>query len=295
MGQQPGLASILISYIFQELWLTHNQISKVHPLAFKGLNALETLYISFNRLTAAPSIADVRGTLKTLGLSNNYIKHISDTYFDSCMNVINIDISYNLLMDIPNMRDIARTLRQISLEGNNISSAQPLYGFRFPKLYWLQLAKNHIRTFCFPPLKFVPSIRHVYLSSNNLSRIHLPRNSLRPSDTIILDLSDNPWNCNDSLGWIQHCSVTVESHLNLMCMGWLWVNGMICSSPKKVQGLTPKEAGTDAAYHLNYIRGFIVLSFVTATCISSAADDSLNHFSISLRIDSLILGRHWHC
>ena len=232
----------MVFVTFQELDLSHNKISQIHPTALKGLNALETLDIGVNRLTVAPSIVGVKATLKYFDLRWNYIKHISDTYFDSCRNIMHINLAVNLLTDIPNVRNISRTLRYISLEANNISSAQPIYGIQFPKLHLLHLMKNQIRSFCFPPLTFVPRVRKVYISLNNLSRIHLPQNYMRPSETILLDLADNPWNCNDSLGWTQHC--TAESHLTMMCMGWLEVKGMVCSSPQNVQGLTPKEAGT---------------------------------------------------
>ena len=173
MGQQPGLASILISFIsgFVD---NPQQHFKISPIRIQGSKCIKKLYISFNGLTAAPSIADVKCTMKVIDLRCNYIKQISDTYFDSSMNIINIDISNNLLMDILHMRNIARTLRHISLEGNNISSAQPLYGLHFPKLHWLQLVKNHIRTFCFSPLNFVPSIFIVKQSLTNTPSSELP-------------------------------------------------------------------------------------------------------------------------
>ena len=183
----------------------------------------------------------MKSTLKHLKLCWNYIKHISDTYFDACKNIIQVEICCNRLTIIPNMRHISETLRYFSLDDNNISSAQPMYATRFPKLYLLNIAKNKISSFCFPPLDFAPSIRWVFISSNNLSWIHFPQNYRASSKPVVVNLSDNPWNCNGSLGWTQHC--TDGSHGTMMCMRGLEVEGMICSTPKEVQGLTPKEAG----------------------------------------------------
>ena len=44
-----------------------------------------------------------------------------------------------------------------------------------------------------------PSIREIYLSSNNISRIRVPQNYTTPSKTIALQLDSNNLNCNGSL------------------------------------------------------------------------------------------------
>ena len=226
-----SIRNSLLRPLSQDLLLRYNKISKIHPSAFLGLHTLETLDISYNQLTVMPSIADVEITLKTLNLSWNYIMYISDSYFNLCSAIENIELCCNMLNDIPNMRGISRTVQYISLGGNNISKAQPLYGIRFASLRDLSLSSNQIRNFCFPPLSFVPQLNRISLASNNLSYIYLAHQVRRRTGTIQILLNNNPWNCNTSYGWIQYC--TQEPSNNLLCMGWLMVEGMICSNPQQ--------------------------------------------------------------
>ena len=114
--------------------LKENDIFKVHPLAFKGLNSLVILDISHNQLTIAPSIAHVKSTLETLRLSYNHIKFIGDTYFDRCINIRSVELVGNLLTNIPNLRNVTQTLLHLSLNKNELADVSPLYGIPFPKL-----------------------------------------------------------------------------------------------------------------------------------------------------------------
>ena len=221
--------------------LTNNNISQLHPFAFNGLHALVTLDISYNQLTVAPSIADVKTTLRDLNLSWNYIKFISDNYFHLCRSIIHLELCCNMLKDIPNVRGISRTVSYISLGNNNITNAQPLDGIRFPRLQSLSLTSNQIRSFCFPPLRFVPHLHWISLSSNNLSYIYFSRENISVPESIKISLSNNPWNCNTGMGWIQHC--TQKPLETMLCMEWLKIVGMICSSPQELQGRIPTEAG----------------------------------------------------
>ena len=246
--------------IFQILTLTENEISHIHPSAFKDLNALVTVDISYNKLTSTPNIAYVKTTLKDLNLAGNYIKFISDAYFNSAMKLTNLHLGCNQLIDIPNIQNIARTLRFISMGCNNISSAQPLYGIYFPKLKYLHLDSNQIRSFCFPPWDFAPNLRLINLSSNNLSRIQFYHQNQRRSGTIELFLGNNPWNCNAAMGWIQNC--TQDPFGAMLCMGRLVVKDMICSKQEKVHDHIPKGSGRDMVLYkirmIAWVNGTIV-------------------------------------
>ena len=236
-----------IFFIFQILTLTENEISQIHPSAFKDLNALVTLDISYNKLTSTPNIAYVKTTLKYLYLAGNYIKFISDAYFNSAMKLTSLELHCNQLIDIPNIQNIARTLRSISMGCNNISNVQPLYGIYFPILQNLYLESNQIKRFCFPPVDFAPNLRLINLSSNNLSHIEFYHQNQRRSGTIDISLGNNPWNCNAAMGWIQNC--TQEPVGVMRCMGWILVRDMNCSRQQGLHDYISKGSGTHMALY----------------------------------------------
>ena len=211
-------------------------------MAFNGLRTLDKLDISHNRLNKAPFISSVKNTLLRLDLSWNGISHISDTYFHSCKKIRNIFLNNNHLIAIPNFRYVSKSITFLNLATNNITNVIPIYGIRFPRLQTWILEANQIRSFCFPPVYFVPRIKQVGLQLNNLQRICFSHANSPRRREVMIYLGHNPWHCNGSLDWTQQC--TKDADLNMMtCMEWLIVQGMICASPPEAQGLTPKEAG----------------------------------------------------
>ena len=227
-------------FYLQELYLRENKIDFIHPLAFKGLKTLYRLDISNNRLTSAPSLRDVKGTLRELNFEYNYIKYVKDTYFDFCMNIKCIRISFNKLTQFPSLQTIVKTIVVFEVAGNSISNANFIYGNRFPKLQILNLEYNQIGEFCPPPRIFVPKLHTILLPGNKLSKIHFPLESYGREMKIYL--KNNPWHCNGSLGWTQQCEMEEGTRI-MVCMDWFFLRGMVCDSPVETQGLTPKEAG----------------------------------------------------
>ena len=204
------------------------------------MKTLYTLDIAKNRLTSAPSLAEVGSTLRVLDLSWNYIKHIKDTYFDLCRNIVDIKIAKNELIQFPNVQNIAKTIVNFKVEGNNISNANFVYGNWFPKLSYLNLQHNQIGLFCPPPRRFAPRLQSLFLQSNKLSTIYFPDESHRRMVDVYL--GNNPWHCNGSLTWTLGCEVREEALNTIICMDWLYLRDMVCESPLEAQGLTPKEA-----------------------------------------------------
>ena len=237
-------------YIFlQHLRLSRNNIFEIHGMAFSGLSVLHSLDISHNLLICAPSLVDVRSTLQVLDLSWNRIISIGDSYFNLCTNIAEINLNMNQITDFPSLRSISKSLDQISLDGKNISLVDPMYGLYFPRLTYLHLGNNHIENYCFPPRQFAPRLSQVYLLSNKLSEIQFSHVKSRAQKAEIF-LRDNPWHCNNALGWTKQCVLDMDS--DMYCMEWLTLNHMICTSPLAVQGLTPKEAGVDMSCHTTY-------------------------------------------
>ena len=222
--------------------LTGNNINFTHHYAFRGLKTLHKLDMSNNELTSAPSLAEAKFTLRVLDLGRNSIKHIEDSYFNSFKRITHIELGHNELTQFPNLRNIAKTVVVLRVDGNRLTNANFMYGNRFPKLENLFLESNQIREFCIPPGNIVPRLYSIFLQSNNLSSLHFPGDSQRKS--IDVRLENNPWHCDGSLGWIQHCQIQDERGFFMAiieCMGWLFLWGMVCESPLEMQGLTPKE------------------------------------------------------
>ena len=140
-------------------------------MAFNGLNTLENLDISHNRLNRAPSISSVKNTILLLDLSWNEIYHISDSYFHFCKKINIFFLAHNHLIVIPNLKYISNSITFLNLAINNISNVTPMYNIRFPRLQTLLLEANQTRSFCFPPVHFVPRMNYVDLQSNELERI----------------------------------------------------------------------------------------------------------------------------
>ena len=211
-------------------------------MALHGLNTLEKLDISQNKLHRAPFISSVKNTILNLDLSRNEITHISDTYFHSFKKIRNIFLDHNQLIQFPNLEYISKSIIVVSLGSNNISNVIPMYGIRFPRLETLLLENNQIRNFCFPPVNVAPRLHVVGLQSNSLQRIDFSDTQSSRKQVVYVFLGHNPWHCNGSLGWTQQC--TPETGMNAMlCLEWIRLQGMICASPPGTQGLTPKEAG----------------------------------------------------
>ena len=236
-----GLMTLLIIRfsILQHLELSYNAIYEIDQEAFKGLYVLQSLEISHNLLINAPSISYVKNTLQLLDLSWNNIISISKTYFDSCNHIDSILIARNQLSAIPNIKEVSKTLQYLDLADNNISDTKPLNDIHLPKLKRLALSENQITRFCFPSL--TTYLSEVTLSSNRLSVIYFSQLNATRFATVDVSMENNPWHCNGSLGWTKYCIPQQQAYM--LCMGWLWVDEIICTSPDDIKGLTPREAG----------------------------------------------------
>ena len=185
-------------------------------MAFNGLNTLEDLDISHNQLNRVPPISSVKNTILQLDISWNEISHISDTYFITFYHWRQTIFR----MWYPYMVFASRNSRPWALE-------------------WIKLKVSVSPP---PPANFAPSVDMVDLHSNYIQIIYFSLAHGPRKHKVYINLEQNPWHCNSSLGWTQQCSQ--DAHRNVMtCFKWLSVAGMICVSPPGAQGLIPKEAG----------------------------------------------------
>ena len=206
------------------------------------MDRLQSLDISQNHLSEAPCLSWIKYSLEKLNLSWNKISHISNTYFDSCVKMTHLYLHDNQLIEIPYIRIISKAIRALVLDANYIASVMPIYGIQFPRLQFLSLNSNQIKSFCFPPEHFAPVLHEVFLALNNLSSIIFADTDASSRGDVLMHLGENPWHCDGSLGWTQKC-VHGGSSRYMRCMGWLVADDMICASPPNVTGLRPGEAG----------------------------------------------------
>ncbi|XP_066835154.1 keratocan [Anser cygnoides] len=200
-----------------DLQLSHNKITKVNPGAleglanltvihlqnnqlkadsisgaFKGLNSLLYLDLSFNRLTKLPT--GLPHSLLMLYFDNNQISNIPDEYFQGFKTLQYLRLSHNKLTDsgIPGNVFNITSLVELDLSFNQLKSI-PTVSENLENFY-LQVNKINkfpLSSFCkvVGPLTY-SKITHLRLDGNNLTRADLPQemyNCLRVAAEISLE------------------------------------------------------------------------------------------------------------
>ncbi|NXN67177.1 LUM protein, partial [Himantopus himantopus] len=200
-----------------DLQLSHNKITKVNPSAleglvnltvihlqnnqlkadsisgaFKGLNSLLYLDLSFNRLTKLPT--GLPHSLLMLYFDNNQISNIPDEYFQGFKALQYLRLSHNKLTDsgIPGNVFNITSLVELDLSFNQLKSI-PTVSENLENFY-LQVNKINkfpLSSFCkvVGPMTY-SKITHLRLDGNNLTRADLPQemyNCLRVAAEISLE------------------------------------------------------------------------------------------------------------
>ncbi|PKU46733.1 keratocan [Limosa lapponica baueri] len=200
-----------------DLQLSHNKITKVNPSAleglvnltvihlqnnqlkadaisgaFKGLNSLLYLDLSFNRLTKLPS--GLPHSLLMLYFDNNQISNVPDEYFQGFKALQYLRLSHNKLTDsgIPGNVFNITSLVELDLSFNQLKSI-PTVSENLENFY-LQVNKINkfpLSSFCkvVGPTTY-SKITHLRLDGNNLTRADLPQemyNCLRVAAEVSLE------------------------------------------------------------------------------------------------------------
>ncbi|NXE49860.1 LUM protein, partial [Casuarius casuarius] len=203
--------------MLDDLQLSHNKITKVNPSAleglvnltvihlqnnqlkaesisgaFKGLNSLLYLDLSFNQLTKLPT--GLPHSLLMLYFDNNQISNVPDEYFQGFKALQYLRLSHNKLTDsgIPGNVFNITSLVELDLSFNQLKSI-PTVSENLENFY-LQVNKINkfpLRSFCkvVGPLTY-SKITHLRLDGNNLTRADLPQemyNCLRVAAEISLE------------------------------------------------------------------------------------------------------------
>ncbi|XP_011500521.1 PREDICTED: chaoptin [Ceratosolen solmsi marchali] len=175
----------------RELYASHNALPEL-PSSLHGLEALQILDLSFNKLTAlAPETLSSLTSLLELKLVRNRIRELREGAFDRLPRLALIDLENNDLVLIE--RNAIRALPELQALrlGKNRIQMIPSGAFsELPMLQSAELQENRVQEIANNAFINIPHLLLLNLSHNLLSSLeHMGLESLHSLE--VLDLSDN--------------------------------------------------------------------------------------------------------
>ena len=168
--------------------------------AFRG-HPLAELFIRHSRLENPASLAHIKHTLEVLHLYHGNIHYIPKAYFRGCRFLRIVELSRNRLASLPDLGYISDKLFRLEAWGNNFGNMNFLYDVTFPELDSLYLSDNHVSSFDVTSLSWMPFLRVLHLSGNNITHLQNPENFIIRK-RLYLKLGKNPWYCGKDLSWM---------------------------------------------------------------------------------------------
>ncbi|XP_041837234.1 asporin [Melanotaenia boesemani] len=189
------------------LFLIKNKISKIHPKAFRNMDNLKLLYLSYNLLTEIP--ANLPPNVLELRFHENNINRIQRDAFKGLRKLHVLELGANPLANsgiemgafnglsslyigiaeakltaVP--KDFPSSITELSLDYNKISKVEVEDFIRYKNLQRLGLGFNHIRSVENGSFASIPNIREIHLDHNRLKKVPPGLNSLRYLQVIYL-------------------------------------------------------------------------------------------------------------
>ncbi|XP_028255307.1 trophoblast glycoprotein-like [Parambassis ranga] len=261
----------------RNLFIIGNQISRIGPESFKGLDNVTTLSLSNNRISEVESHTFARlRNLRSLDLSNNQLAVIHPEAFtvqNQSLRELNLS---RALYNHSSVMDLATSLRWSSLgtlRGLDLSDNSLIY---LPSRIFSHLA----------------SLRRLLLSNNSLVAIHnstfsglenldeldltlnalktLTEEALRELDSMpgaALLLGENPFTCTCGIEpfalWLNRSQGRIRDAESLVCsIPESMRNTSMLSVGTKALACHQRDAGADLALQTSYVFLGIVLGFV---------------------------------
>ncbi|XP_032893166.1 asporin [Amblyraja radiata] len=175
------------------LFLVNNQISKIHPKAFRSIKHLKLLYLSWNLLPQIPnnlptSILELRidgNEIKKIqkgdfqGMKFLHVLEISGNPFDTTdiepdafngvQRLMYIRMSEGKLSSVP--KNLPSNLYELYLDHNRISSIEREDFRQYKDLCRLDLSYNKIKEVENGSLAYLPNLRLIHLENNIIKKV----------------------------------------------------------------------------------------------------------------------------
>lgn len=238
--------------LLRQLNLYGNGITNLSAGAFSGLNSLTELNLDCNLLEdiASKAFGDL-ARLKKLYLEGNRIVNISSEIFEGLTGLEQLDLTNNRIISLRKGTFVSlRSLERLSLNRNRIGFIEPGAFDGLSQLVALELEANPIVNLDSNTLAGLGNLRELNMAAASIasltydafvrtpfiSELYLARNSLTSlpdgifaasHDLRVLDISDNPWDCNCNL-------ITIDSKTNRSEIRFENRIATLCASPDSI-------------------------------------------------------------
>lgn len=235
--------------MLQGLHLYSNHLHSLPSHLLRGVPHLSTLDLTGNKLSDLPADVFSHAPLQSLVLKNNLIKKADAEWFSDNSSLTWLDLSENQLTEIPStLLQKLPHLENLDLSNNRLeripaNSLNPL-----TKLERLSLQNNKLNMLDASVFQSMHSLTHLFLTQNTLNKLpqnlfqeltllrhlnldenqlsHIPPgllDHLRSLDADGLDLTVNPWLCDEKVEylwrWLQNNKKKVFLPETITCAG----------------------------------------------------------------------------
>lgn len=197
----------------EELDLSVNNFIKIRSGFFRGLESLKVLNLSRNDFELLEDRAfDGLGKLTVLDLRHNLLATFQDNVFSTLLNLKSLLLSHNKILSLDNVKfpnslilldaeenrmehfpaSLSNSyVNKVILDSNDITTLSISDSGNFSQLTFVSLSINRIQTFNERAFQTFTNLKHLNLSTNQLS-LNLSRGYFGGADSLVtLDLSHN--------------------------------------------------------------------------------------------------------
>ncbi|KAK8389953.1 hypothetical protein O3P69_012872 [Scylla paramamosain] len=185
--------------------MSRNNLVELPPDAFRSLRAVEDLRLAHNQISIVKDFAftNLPGLL-TLQLQDNLIAEIGAHAFHSLPALQFLNLSTNSLPAVP--EDALARLPGLHVLDLSANLLRTISDVSLHRLQWLSVLLLHHNTLCHLSVGAFSrqrSLRVLTLQGNHLRRLHLQALGPALSSLSLLDMSDNPFQCDCELVWLK--------------------------------------------------------------------------------------------
>jgi len=244
LGLTPSAFSNLTN--LKSLELSDNALKSLPDGLFDGLEKLEKIDLSFNRLNLTESLFGKPSGIREFMCQDCELESIPKAVLEKLPNLTSLNLNQNSFVTLPaGAFSAVSSLKELSLDNCRIGSIN-VDAFRsLASLTYLNLGHNSLREL--PQCLLLPcekSLKKLYLENNKFVTMDEDR---APWKTLTeVKLGSNQWNCDCSIAWMDKLkNVDAEN--------------VTCSSPQHLAGKNLFD--TEASMHCssNHLRTKIVL------------------------------------